>query len=149
MKAKELQIGDWVQIVEPCKYAGAIGTIKTLIDHKDDENAYFKVFLRNNTIHIGIEDICSDDIKPIPLKKIHLAKNGFEAREETDDTEFYYYDCYEINVSFDEGIPEEDIPPVIFLTIEFAEKSLCMPIEYVHELQQTMRIMGCDKTIEL
>ena len=149
MKAKELQIGDLVQIVEPCKYSGAIGTIKTLIDHKDDENAYFKVFLRNNTIHIGIEDICSDDIKPIPLKKIHLAKNGFEAREETDDTEFYYYDCYEINVSFDEGLPEEDIPPVIFLTIEFAEKSLCMPIEYVHELQQAMRIMGCDKKIEL
>jgi len=149
MKSEELMIGDWVQIVKPCKYAGAIGTIKTLIDHKDDENAYFKVFLRNNTIHIGIEDICSDDIKHIPLEKIHLAKNGFETKEETDDTEFYYYDCYEINVSFDEGLPEEDIPPVIFLTIEFAEKSLCMPIEYVHELQQAMRIMGCDKTIEL
>ena len=85
----------------------------------------------------------------IPLKRIHLTKNGFKAREYTDDTEFYYYDCYEINVSFDEGLPEDDIPPVIFLTIEFAEKSLCMPIEYVHELQQAMRIMGCDKEIKL
>jgi len=135
MNARELMIGNWVQIVEPCKYAGAIGRIKTLIDHKDDENAYFKVFLQNNTIHIGIEDICSEDIRPIPLEKIHLTKNGFEAREETDDTEFYYYDCYEINVSFDEGISEENIPPIIFLTIEFAEKSIAMPIEYVHELQ--------------
>ena len=149
MNARELMIGNWVQIVEPCKYAGAIGRIKTLIDHKDDENAYFKVFLQNNTIHIGIEDICSEDIRPIPLKKIHLTKNGFEAREETDDTEFYYYDCYEINVSFDEGISEENIPPIIFLTIEFAEKSIAMPIEYVHELQQAMRLMGCDKEIEL
>ena len=149
MNARELMIGNWVQIVEPCKYAGAIGRIKTLIDHKDDENAYFKVFLQNNTIHIGIEDICSEDIRPIPLEKIHLTKNGFEAREETDDTEFYYYDCYEINVSFDEGFPEDDIPPVIFLTIEFAEKSIAMPIEYVHELQQAMRVMGCDKKIEL
>ena len=85
----------------------------------------------------------------IPIKRIHLTKNGFKAREYTDDTEFYYYDCYEINVSFDEGLPEDDIPPVIFLTIEFAEKSLCMPIEYVHELQQAMRLMGCDKKIEL
>ena len=89
------------------------------------------------------------DLEPIPLEKIHLIKNGFKAREETDDTEFYYYDCYEINVSFDEGLPEDDIPPVIFLTIEFAEKSIAMPIEYVHELQQAMRIMGCDKEIEL
>lgn len=149
MKAKELMIGDWVQIVEPCKYAGAIGRIKTLIDHKDEENAYFKVFLQNNTIHIGIEDICSEDIRPIPLEKVHLTKNGFEVREETDDTEFYYYDCYEINVSFDEGISEEDIPPIIFLTIEFAEKSIAVPIEYLHELQQAMRIMGCDKDIKL
>lgn len=149
MKANELMIGDWVQIVEPSKYAGAIGRIKTLIDHKDDENAYFKVFLQNNTIHIGIEDICSEDIRPIPLEKIHLAKNGFKAREETNDTEFYFYDCYEINVDFDEGISEENIPPIIFLTIEFAEKSIAMPIEYVHELQQAMRIMGCDKDIKL
>ena len=89
------------------------------------------------------------DLEPIPLEKIHLTKNGFEAREETDDTEFYYYDCYEINVSFDEGISEWNIPPIIFLTIEFAEKSIAMPIEYVHELQQAMRIMGCDKEIEL
>lgn len=78
MKANELMIGDWVQIVEPCKYAGAIGRIKTLIDHKDGENAYFKVFLQSNTIHIGIEDICSDDIRPIPLTQKMLEKNGFK-----------------------------------------------------------------------
>ena len=89
------------------------------------------------------------DFEPIPLEKIHLAKNGFKVREYTDETEFYYYDCYEINVSFDEGISEENIQPIIFLTIEFAEKDISMPIEYVHELQQAMRIMGCDKKIEL
>lgn len=89
------------------------------------------------------------DLEPIVLKRIHLTKNGFEAREETDDTEFYYYDCYEINVSFDDCLPEDDIPPTIYLYIDFAEKDIAMPIEYVHELQQAMRIMGCDKTIEL
>lgn len=158
MKAKELMIGDWVQIVEHCKYAGAIGRIKTLLDHKDDENAYFKVFLQNNTIHICIEDVCSEDIRPIPLEKIHLVKNGFEVRYGTDDMEFFYNDGYEVSVMFDNGcvIYEQDcktiftkIHPSIFLVIEFAEKSLQMPIEYVHELQQAMRIMGCDKEIEL
>ena len=143
MKAEELQIGDWVQIVEPCKYAGAIGTIKTLIDHKDDENAYFKVFLRNNTIHIGIEDICSDDIRPIPLVRIHLTKNGFKATN-AEDTEFVYRDGYEVKVVIDEFISDS-----MFLSIEFAEKDIWMPIEYVHELQQAMCIMGCDKEIEL
>jgi hypothetical protein len=148
MKAKTLQIGDWVQIIEPCKYAGAIGRIKTLIDHKDDENAYFKVFLKNNTIHIGIEYICSDDIKPIQLEKIHLAKNGFKPTDETD-MKFIYRDGYEIKVEFDEGYEELGVPPSIFLLIGFAEKDLTIPIEYVHELQQAMRIMGCDKEIEL
>ena len=101
MKATELQIGDWVQIVEPCKYAGAIGRIKTLLDHKDDENAYFKVFLQNNTIHIGIDDICSEDIRPIPLEKIHLDKNGFEVRDGTDDMEFFYNEGYEVKTAND------------------------------------------------
>lgn len=148
MKATELQIGDWVQIIEPCKYAGAIGHIKTLIDHKDDENAYFKVFLKNNTIHIGIEDICSDDIEPIPLEKIHLAKNGFKPTDETD-MRFVYRDGYEICVFFDDTFKERGIPPCIILRINFAEKTIIMPFEYVHELQQAMRIMGCDKEIEL
>ncbi len=140
MKATELMIGDWVECVDST--------------HKKKVYAKVCAIEEGQTCILMEKDNCNwfldiSLLKPIPLEKIHLAKNGFEVREETDDTEFYYYDCYEINVSFDEGLPEEDIPPVIFLTIEFAEKSLCMPIEYVHELQQAMRIMGCDKTIEL
>ena len=140
MKATELMIGDWVECVDSThkkKVYAKVCAIEEgqtcILVEKDSSNWFLDISL----------------LKPIPLEKIHLAKNGFEAREETDDTEFYYYDCYEINVSFDEGLPEDDIPPVIFLTIEFAEKSIAMPIEYVHELQQAMRIMGCDKEIEL
>lgn len=135
MKATELQIGDYVD------YRGQIIKVTSLYD-------------KGGSNEVGWSDkesvwVNADNVKPIPLEKIHLTKNGFKAREETDDTEFYYYDCYEINVSFDEGLQEDDIPPVIFLTIEFAEKSIAMSIEYVHELQQAMRIMGCYKTIEL
>ncbi len=86
------------------------------------------------------------DLEPIVLKRIHLTKNGFKATN-AEDTEFVYRDGYEIKVSFDEGFPEDDIPPIIFLTIEFAEKSIAMPIEYVHELQHAMRLFGIKKEI--
>ena len=140
MKANELMIGDWVECVDSThkkKVYAKVCAIEEgqtcILVEKDNSNWFLDISL----------------LKPIPLQRIHLIKNGFKVREETDDTEFYYYDCYEINVSFDEGISEENIPPIIFLTIEFAEKSIAMPIEYVHELQQAMRLMGCDKEIEL
>ena len=140
LRSLDLMIGDWVECVDAThkkKVYAKVCAIEEgqtcILVEKDNSNWFLDISL----------------LKPIPLEKIHLTKNGFKAREYTDDTEFYYYDCYEINVSFDEGISEENIPPIIFLTIEFAEKSIAMPIEYVHELQQAMRIMGCDKTIEL
>ena len=83
------------------------------------------------------------DLEPIALKRIHLTKNGFKATN-AEDTEFVYRDGYEIKVMIDEYISDS-----MFLSIEFAEKNIWMPIEYVHELQQAMRIMGCDKEIEL
>ena len=140
MKAEELMIGDWVYNKHHGKNIRL--TQYDFFNHTHNE-------FGEQELMPCARPTFGRDLEPIVLKRIHLTKNGFEAREETDDTEFYYYDCYEINVSFDEGLPEDNIPPVIFLTIEFAEKSLCMPIEYVHELQQAMRIMGCDKTIEL
>jgi len=135
MNARELMIGDWIY----SKSDNKNHKVNSIIIQKD------------GSVLVATEDDLSFDymFEPIPIKRIHLTKNGFKVREETDDTEFYYYDCYEINVSFDEGISEENIPPIIFLTIEFAEKSIAMPIEYVHELQQAMRVMGCDKKIEL
>ena len=140
MKAKELMIGDWVYNKHHGKNIKL--TPYDFFTHTHNE------FGEQKLAPFAKPTICRD-LEPIPLAKVHLTKNGFKAREETDDTEFYYYDCYEINVSFNEGLPEEDIPPVTFLTIDFGEKYLCMPIEYLHELQQAMRIMGCDKEIEL
>ncbi len=136
MNVKELQIGDYVMI----SHRNKIGKVYRIDEANGKGNGHAAVI---------DGDYSEKDLEPIPLQRIHLTKNGFKAREETDDTEFYYYNCYEINVSFDEGISEENIPPIIFLTIEFAEKEISMPIEYVHELQQAMRIMGCDKEIKL
>lgn len=143
MDVKSLQIGDYVN------YRGQIIKVTSLYD-KGDSN------------EVGWSDkervwVNADNVKPIQLKKLHLAKNGFEPTDETD-REFVFCDGYNIKVLFDEGceIYEQDgktlfdkIPPSTLLTINFAEKDIWMPIEYVHELQHAMRIMGCDKTIEL
>ena len=147
MKATELQIGDWVQIVEPCKYAGAIGRIKTLLDHKDDENAYFKVFLQNNTIHIGIDDICSEDIRPIPLTAEILEKNGFEnIGDDTYQLEekpcWFWVDFFRhtYGCEYDTSTYE----------YEDDERRLKLyGIPSVHELQHALRLCGIEKEIEL
>ena len=148
MKANELMIGDWVQISAPCKYHGAIGRIRTLIDHKDDETAYFKVFLRSNTIHIGIEDICSDDIKPIPLTAEILEKNGFEMVLDKDKLPTY-------RIKWTRN-------PNLYLTIFTGLDGYWNPvgygvtiagvngvIDYVHQLQHAMKLCGINKEIVL
>ena len=137
MKINEIMLGDYVM------FNGSIYQVEEL-------SRKGWIYLSHNGVRVNMTtDYLLDELQPVPIERLHLAKNGFKVREYSDDTEFYYYDCYEINVSFDEGLPEDDIPPTIFLTIEFAEKSIAMPIEYVHELQQAMRIMGCDKEIKL
>lgn len=133
MKAKELQIGDYVN------YRGQVIKVTSLYD-------------KGGSNEVGWSDkesvwVNADNVEPIPLIRIHLAKNGFEADEA--DEIFIYQDGYEIRVSFDDNDKELGLEPYIYLNINFAEKLLSMEIEYVHQLQQVMRIMGCDKTIEL
>lgn len=158
MKANELMIGDWVQIVEPCKYAGAIGRIKKLIDHKDDENAYFKVFLQNNTIHIGIEDICSDDIRPIPLTPEILEKNGFEKTQIHGEKQDDIFQCFDGEIIIEVGIYDPNFILVHYSYktpdgINSVEISSIVKVDggkfYLHELQHALRLCSISKEIEL
>ena len=136
MNVEELQIGDYVRIPRRNK----IGKVYRI----DKANG------KGNGFAAAIDgDYHEKDLEPIPLEKRYLKMNGFKVREYSDDTEYFYHDGYRINVDFNEGLPADNIPPTIFLSIDFAEKDIAMPIEYVHELQQAMRIMGCDKEIEL
>ena len=134
MKANELMIGDWIAIDEPDRYAGAIGHIQSLRHHNEDETAYFHVDIRGKYGYLSTE-VCSDDIRPIELTRIHLTKNGFEAIDETDCI-FVYEDGFEVRVEFVEDMTEE---PFIFLNINFAEKHCGLEIAYVHQLQHLMR----------
>ena len=128
MEAKELHrlmVGDYVYNTHNKKneQVQQILELGVMLDYNDIYNA--------------------DDIKPIPLKRIHITKNGFKATN-AEDTEFVYRNGYEVKVMIDEYMKE-----TIFLSINFAEKELWMPIEYVHELQQAMRLFGIEKEIKL
>ena len=136
MKAKELIVGDYVicQSIKE-KYA-RITEIYLTLDEKPKRMVALNA--RGARYCVPIESV-----EPIPLKRIHLTKNGFKATN-AEDTEFVYRDGYEVKVMID-----ADIVDSIFLSIEFAEKNMWKEIKYVHELQQAMRIMECDKEIKL
>ena len=129
MRATELQLGDYLS------YKGQIIKVKSITKKKVGYH------IKPNECHMHYAMLC--ECKPIPLKRIHLTKNGFRATN-VEDTEFVYRDGYEVKVMI-----EEDFVDVIFLSIEFAERNIWKEIEYLHELQQAMSIMGCDEEIEL
>lgn len=140
MDIKSLMVGDWVYN----KHHGKNIRLTPYDFFTHTHNEFGEQGLASFT-----KPTIGRDLEPIPLEKIHLTKNSFEATNESD-TEFVYGDGgFEVRVEFDEGLEVANIPPCIYLRIEFAEKELVMPIEYLHQLQQAMRIMGCDKEIEL
>jgi hypothetical protein len=87
-------------------------------------------------------------LRPIPLSRVHVTKNGFKATDKTDRI-FVYKGGYELRVFFDEGIPEMEIEPFRSLFIGFAEKELWMDVKYLHTLQQALKLFEVDKEIVL
>jgi hypothetical protein len=143
MKANELMIGDWVNITEPDKYAGAKCIIMSLQEHKEEDNAYFEVFIRDK---IGIlrKDVCNADLIPIPLTPNIIKKNGWIpvdgvcasiCRHNGYNLSILYLAKSGVNLTIDKG--------------GYGPNLVCMPIEYVHQLQHALRLCGIEKEIEL
>ena len=130
MKKEELMIGDWVYNTHNSQYEKVyeIGSGLVMLDYNDLYEY--------------------DEIEPIPLKRIHLTKNGFKVTD-AEDTTFVLRDGYKVEVTFDRGIEEMDIPPTIYLSIKFADAEYWKTISYVHQLQQAMRMFDIEKEISL
>ena len=107
LDCKSLMIGDWVYCKPHKKYAKVYR-----IDQANGEG--------NGWIAAIDGDYSEDRYEPIPLKRIHLTKNGFKVMD-TEDTTFVYRDGYKIEVIFSSN-PND---PLINLSIEFAEKEVC------------------------
>lgn len=136
LNCKSLMIGDYVMCQSIKEKYARITEIYLTLDEKPKRMVALNAYGARYCVPI-------ESIEPIPLKRIHLTKNGFGATN-AEDTEFVYRDGYEVKVMI-----EEDLVDAIFLSIEFAERNMWKEIEYVNELQQAMRIMECDKEIKL
>ena len=132
MKENELMIDDWIRIDEPDKYAGATGQIQSLMYHREGDATYFNVFIQGKFGYVS-RDVCSDDIRPIPLTPEILEKNGFVVESR------YYH-----------GNPLQYCVLVDGLWIDISGENFFEgKLEYVHQLQHALRLCGIDKTIEL
>lgn len=146
MKANELMIGDWVRIDEPDKYAGATGQIQSLMYHREDDAAYFNVFIQGKFGYVS-RDVCSDDIRPIPLTADILEKNGFEnIGDDTYQIEekpcWFWVDFFRHTYGC-----EYDTSTYEYEDDEHRLKLYGIPS--VHELQHALRLCGIEKEIEL
>ena len=137
MKAKELSVGYWVYFKKNKIYAQITEIYKTL-----DAEPKRMVALASSKGERYCVSI--DEIEPISLKKIHLTKNRFRVINDGD-TRFVFNDGYQIMVEFAGN--QDD--PIICLSINFADKELWMEIEYVHQLQLAMYLLGVEKEIKL
>lgn len=146
MKAKELMIGDWVRIDEPDKYAGATGQIQSLMYHQEDDAAYFNVFIQGKFGYVS-RDVCSDDIRPIPLTTEILEKNGFgNIGDDTYQLEEKPYWFWVDFFNHQYGC-EYDTSTYEYEDDEHRLKLYGIPS--VHELQHALRLCGIEKEIEL
>ena len=98
-------------------------------------------------VTVGGYGFQEEHLAPIPLTPDILEKNGFKRKD--DGITLVYKDGFEICVYFYQVHIEGEIYNDILISIAFAEKDMCMPIEYVHELQHALRLFGVEKEIEL
>lgn len=148
MKCSELMIGDWVRIGELNKYSGAIGKIVSLQYHKDEDGAYFSVFIYGDKGILTIE-VFNEDVEPIELTKEILDSN-FEKE---------IYKGYSDYKLYEKGDPdmwrlwENQNYGYIAGTLvmdDFGAGSYepCIPIRYVHELQHFLKIIKSNIKID-
>ena len=138
MKANELMIGDWIRIDEPDKYAGATGQIQSLMYHREGDAAYFHVFIQDRLGHV-LRDVCSDDIRPIPLTPEILEKNGFHEKWDRD---IKLMACDTITIEIGDNYK-------FYKDGKMYLRRVLAPLYYVHQLQHAFRICGIEKEIEL
>lgn len=154
MKATELMIGDYLRINRDrlCIKKGTIVEVRDI-----DANASFKNLIGCATCR-PLDDmqyeggIWCDYLKPIPITKEILEKNGFRKEEEPRGFSEPY--CVYINDNFQYPIkvyPKEGMDR--YSRLEIGEYDDCeymsLLINHVHELQHALRQCGIEKEITI
>jgi hypothetical protein len=134
MKATELMIGDWVM---------------NTYNRKPEQVCE----IRERMVMLDYNDLYDyDEIEPIPLTSEILEQNGFVTKDKPDDWKGYRYyaykngsTCISFRLFHDKGI---------YKWSGKCEISLNAPpywirFEYLHELQNILKICGIDKEITI
>lgn len=148
MRAEELMINDWIAIAEPDRYAGATGQIKSLSYHQESDATYFFVFIQGK-FGCLLKEVCSDDIRPIPLTVDILKRNGFKPSCYTRRYEYREYKeagCDKCDVWFDEGM-NPGLIQVVRLDENFTVEKVNIRSPFVHQLQHALILCGIKKKI--
>lgn len=141
MKINEVQVGDWVNIKNPF---GKVEATQIKNIHGENFNLEFKCDeegLEKNTPGYYIENA-----SPIYLTKLILEKNGFDVRDPSEAKLLMgegNTTVTNITVKFYRG------GMYLLLRVYDHYQRIEIKIQYVHELQHAMKLMGIDKEIEI
>ena len=139
MEAKDLMIGDWVQV--PC-----------LIDNTENYNAWCQIKqLRDCDLDvIGFKELSYDEICPIPLTPEILEKNGFTKSAPPPGIHARCHNLDNKEEKYHLTIANYNKYKRLLLNVDSVD-SECFNIrcDYVHELQHALRICGIEKEIVL
>ena len=153
MRAEELMINDWIAIDQPDRYAGAMGQIKSLSHHQEQDATYFHVFIQGKFGYL-LKEVCSDDIRPIPLTSEILEKNDFSYCESDGGYYGYFNESY-CNAGMEIvlfNVKSEDRNVQIHISDANDENDVMlhlMECNNVHKLQHILKDCGIKKEIKL
>jgi hypothetical protein len=146
MKANKLMIGDWVFCTYPSiNKPVRVAEIRTVSDNE------LKIVVYDDGIRLVLNETYMD---PIPLTPEILEKN--EWKHEFDKTDYMVKydlavegkDCWmmwavkEHNLDIQRQDEKLDM-------YNLKVQRVCMPCDFVHQLQHALRLCGIEKTIEL
>ena len=145
MKANELMIGDWVMVndiehTHPLQVAEIFNKCGAY---------YATLYWDGMPDNVNPETLTADvdKVLPIPLTPEILEKNGFEIMFDGELHESYSLDIEGFNIEF--LIDKMGICQKLSMFDRLGNGVTIVECKYVHQLQHAMRIMGCDKEIEL
>lgn len=144
MKARELQIGDWIKIGECDRYHGFIGKIAAI----NSITNYCIVRVRIGDDIFVQSDVFIEDIEPTPLTPKILEKNGFKK------IDFSHYQIHDRTLVLDADGQWDSELSWHWVVTEMSTNSkgqnvvldyYVATINYVHTLQHALRLCGLNE----
>ena len=138
MKANELMIGDWVFCTYPSiNKPVRVAEIKTVGDNK------LKIVIYDDDIRLVFNETYID---PIPITPEILEKNGFDISDPEVKQYHFEEDGQRYHFTLRQIYNQKDGKPNGYSFFAFNVLTI---IDYVHQLQHSLKLVGIDKEIEL